>query len=117
MPGINGDYGKHLNNNISFGNNNVKNDGTKPEVKEAIDLTGAKYQGEKTDLGKTPESFYGAMGLHLSKLPNLQKELEAALDPKTLKYIQNVTPEVAARIGNGTRATFAALEATQEFMA
>lgn len=116
MTGINGDYGKNLNNNILFNNNKKAEQAKQPETKEIIDLTSVKYQGEKTDLGKTPESFYGAMGLQLSKTTNLQKQFEAALDTKTLKYIQNTPPEVAARIGNGAKTTFAALEATEEFL-
>ena len=116
MTGISGDYGKNLNNNILFNNNKKAEQAKQPETKEVIDLTGAKYLGEKTDLGKTPESIYGAMGLQLSKTTNIQKQFEAALDTKTLKYIQNTPPEVAARIGNGAKATFAALEATEEFL-
>ena len=108
MTGINGDYGKNLNNNILFNNNKKAEQAKQPETKEVM--------GEKTDLGKTPESIYGAMGLQLSKTTNIQKQFEAALDTKTLKYIQNTPPEVAARIGNGAKATFAALEATEEFL-
>lgn len=116
MTGINGDYGKNLNNNILFNNNKKADQAKKPETKETIDLTGVKYQGEKTDLGKTPEGFYNAMGLQLSSKVNLQQQFEAALDPKTLNYIQKTPPEVAARISTSAAATFAALEATEEFV-
>lgn len=67
MTGINGDYGKNLNNNILFNNNKKAEQAKQPETKEIIDLTSAKYQGEKTDLGKTPGKFLRRNGSSIVK--------------------------------------------------
>ena len=117
MTGIYGDYGKFNNNIFNNKNNNVENKPEKQEVKEPINFK-AKAP-ETKDLGDKlvtadPKTFYNAMGVELTK-PSIDKYFTDKLDRKTLKYLDNTTPEVAGRVGKSAENIFAALEGIDEF--
>lgn len=99
---IYGDYGKNLNNNnINFNTDKKAGQAKAAETaKETIDVTGAKYRGELTDLGRTPEGLYGrqiafsgvgktqqmftaAFNDLRAEFPNLKKYYGAVLAPES----------------------------------
>lgn len=110
MTGINGFDGNVNNKGILFNNNGVKNENTKPEVKETVDVTAKS--GETKELGfdllsQNPSAIYGS-ALSLSK-PVIDKTFVNGIDQKTLAYINGTSPAVFARISSGAAERYAAI--------
>ena len=105
MTGIYGDYNKFNNNSIyTNGKKDVEKKTVEHKSNDPIDVTGAKYRGEVTDLNKTPEGVKGtyyALGLELNSKSPLFKDndtLNKLIGLSGVNVGKYVSKEEAARI-------------------